>query len=110
MDPHTALFQQHRPRLFGPAYRMLGTPSDAENVLHDAWLRWHAQDTAALEDPEAWLVAVTTRIALDHLHRARPNARTIPARGRWPPNPSSPRRNWNAPKASPSPSCCCWSG
>jgi RNA polymerase sigma-70 factor (ECF subfamily) len=71
MDPQTALFQQHRPRLFGLAYRMLGTPADAEDVLHDAWLRWHAQDTSALDDPEAWLVTVTTRIALDRLRRAK---------------------------------------
>lgn len=71
MDPKTALFQQHRPRLFGLAYRMLGTPADAEDVLHDAWLRWHAQDIAALDDPEAWLVTVTTRLALDRLRRAR---------------------------------------
>lgn len=71
MDAQTALFQQHRQRLFGLAYRMLGTPSDAEDVLHDAWLRWHAQDLDALDDPEAWLVTVTTRLALDRLRRAR---------------------------------------
>lgn len=71
MDPQTALFQQHRQRLFGLAYRMLGTPADAEDVLHDAWLRWHAQDTAVLDDPEAWLVTVTTRLALDRLRRAK---------------------------------------
>ncbi len=67
----TDLFQQHRPRLLGLAYRMLGTPADAEDVLHDAWLRWDAQDIAALDDPEAWLVTVTTRIALDRLRRAK---------------------------------------
>lgn len=71
MDPQTALFQQYRPRLFGLAYRMLGTPADAEDVLHDAWLRWHSQDTAALDDPEAWLVTITTRLALDRLRRAK---------------------------------------
>src|SRR5699024_5365132 len=71
MDPQTALFQHHRPRLFGLAYRMLGTPADAEDVLHDAWLRWHAQDSATLDDPEAWLVTVTTRLALDRLRRAK---------------------------------------
>jgi RNA polymerase sigma-70 factor (ECF subfamily) len=71
MDSQTALFQQHRPRLFALAYRMLGTPADAEDVLHDAWLRWHAQDTAALDDPEAWLVTVSTRLALDRLRRAK---------------------------------------
>jgi RNA polymerase sigma-70 factor (ECF subfamily) len=67
----TDLFQQHRPRLFGLAYRMLGTPADAEDVLHDAWLRWDSQDTATLDDPEAWLVTVTTRLALDRLRRAK---------------------------------------
>ena len=71
MDAQTALFQQHRPRLFGLAYRMLGTPGDAEDVLHDAWLRWHEQDTQQLDDPEAWLVTVTTRLALDRLRRAK---------------------------------------
>jgi RNA polymerase sigma factor (sigma-70 family) len=71
MDSQTELFQQHRPRLFGLAYRMLGTPADAEDVLHDAWLRWHAQDSGALDDAEAWLVTVTTRLALDRLRRAK---------------------------------------
>ncbi|OHE85687.1 MAG: RNA polymerase subunit sigma-24 [Lysobacterales bacterium RIFOXYD1_FULL_69_11] len=71
MDPATDLFEHHRSRLFGLAYRMLGTPADAEDVLHDAWLRLHAQDMAALDDPEAWLVTVTTRLALDRLRRAR---------------------------------------
>jgi RNA polymerase sigma-70 factor (ECF subfamily) len=71
MDSRTALFQQHRPRLFALGYRMLGTPADAEDVVHDAWLRWHAQDTAALDDPEAWLVTVCTRLALDRLRRAK---------------------------------------
>ena len=85
MDPSTALFQQHRPRLFGLAYRMLGTPSDAEDVLHDAWLRWHALDTDALDDPEAWLVTVTTRIALDRLRRARTERAHYP--GLWLPEP-----------------------
>jgi len=71
MDHATALFQKHRPRLLGLAYRMLGTQADAEDVLHDAWLRWHQQETDALDDAEAWLVTVTTRIALDRLRRAK---------------------------------------
>jgi len=85
MDPQTALFQRHRRRLFGLAYRMLGTPADAEDVLHDAWLRWHAQDTAALDDPEAWLVTVTTRLALDRLRRAKTEREHYP--GPWLPEP-----------------------
>ncbi|HTH67180.1 MAG TPA: sigma factor, partial [Rhodanobacter sp.] len=85
MDPQTTLFQQHRSRLFGLAYRMLGTPNDAEDVLHDAWLRWHAQDIDALDDPEAWLVTVTTRIALDRLRRAKTERAHYP--GPWLPEP-----------------------
>lgn len=85
MDPQTALFQQHRSRLFGLAYRMLGTPSDAEDALHDAWLRWHAQDIDALDDPQAWLVTVTTRIALDRLRRAKTERAHYP--GPWLPEP-----------------------
>ena len=49
MDRDIALFEGHRGRLFGLAYRMLGTPADAEDVLHDAWLRLQAQDIAALD-------------------------------------------------------------
>ena len=51
MDAGTTLFERHRSRLFGLAYRMLGTRADAEDVLHDAWLRLDAQDAAALDDP-----------------------------------------------------------
>lgn len=71
VDAATTLFETHRSRLFGLAYRMLGTPADAEDIVHEAWLRLHAQDLAALDDPEAWLVTVTTRLALDRLRRAK---------------------------------------
>ena len=84
----TALFEQHRSRLFGLAYRMLGAPADAEDVLHDAWLRLHAQDLAALDDPEAWLVTVTTRLALDRLRRAKAERETYT--GPWLPEPLVP--------------------
>src|SRR5690242_8800505 len=82
----TDLFQQHRPRLFGLAYRMLGTPADAEDVLHDAWLRWDSQDLATLDDPEAWLVTVTTRLALDRLRRAKTEREHYT--GPWLPEPA----------------------
>ena len=84
----TILFEQHRPRLFGLAYRRLGTPADAEDVLHDAWLRLHGQDLSALEDPEAWLVTVTTRLALDRLRRAK--AEREHYTGPWLPEPLVP--------------------
>ncbi|CTP83620.1 sigma factor [Xanthomonas graminis] len=44
-------FESQRPRLFGPAYRLLGSRSDAEDVLQDAWLRWQASDRAAIPRP-----------------------------------------------------------
>src|SRR5690606_24287695 len=88
MDAATTLFEDQRPRLFGLAYRMLGTPADAEDVVHDAWLRLHDQDVAALDDPEAWLVTVTTRLALDRLRRAR--AEREQYTGPWLPEPLAP--------------------
>ena len=88
MDPRTELFERHRSRLFGLAYRMLGTPADAEDVLHDAWLRLHGEDVAGLDDPEAWLVTVTTRLALDRLRRAK--AERAHYTGPWLPEPLVP--------------------
>jgi RNA polymerase sigma-70 factor (ECF subfamily) len=64
-------FQALRPRLFAIAYRMLGSRADAEDVLQDAWLRWHGADHAALQSAEAWLVTVTTRLAIDRLRSAK---------------------------------------
>jgi len=67
----TAAFDALRPRLFAIAYRMLGTRADAEDVLQDAWLRWHRADHAALQSAEAWLVTVVTRLAIDRLRAAK---------------------------------------
>jgi RNA polymerase sigma-70 factor (ECF subfamily) len=69
MDP-TATFSRLRPRLQGMAYRMLGSRAEAEEVVQDAWLRWHEADHAALDSGEAWLVTVTSRLALDRLRAA----------------------------------------
>lgn len=81
----TDTFQTHRPRLFALAYRLLGSRSDAEDVVQDTWLRWQGADVAALRDPEGWLVTATTRLGLDRL-RARRNAR-IDYVGPWLPEP-----------------------
>jgi RNA polymerase sigma-70 factor (ECF subfamily) len=70
MMTDTTIFAALRPRLFATAYRMLGTRADAEDVVQDAWLRWHASARAGLQSPEAWLVTITTRLAIDRL-RAR---------------------------------------
>lgn len=64
-------FERHRPRLFGLAYRMLGTRADAEDVVQDAWLRWHGTDQGPIHNPEAWLVTATTRLAIDRLRSLR---------------------------------------
>jgi RNA polymerase sigma-70 factor (ECF subfamily) len=64
-------FGRLRPRLFGIAYRMLGIRADAEDVVQDAWLRWSRADHAALASAEAWLVTVTTRLAIDRLRAAK---------------------------------------
>ncbi|MGG2102694.1 RNA polymerase sigma-70 factor [Stenotrophomonas sp. NRRL B-14846] len=71
MDDSTALFTRLRPRLFGVAYRMLGSSHEAEDVVQDVWLRWHGANQAQIENPEAWLVATTTRRAIDALRLAR---------------------------------------
>lgn len=81
----TDTFQTHRPRLFALAYRLLGSRSDAEDVVQDAWLRWQGADIASIRDPEGWLVTATTRLGLDRL-RARRNAR-IDYVGPWLPEP-----------------------
>lgn len=78
-------FESQRPRLFGLAYRLLGSRQDAEDVLQDAWLRWQSSDRAAIRDPEAWLVTATTRLGLDRLRAAR-SAR-VHYTGPWLPEP-----------------------
>ena len=83
-DP-TEVFYALRQRLFSTAYRMLGTRADAEDVVQDAWLRWHASDRAAVQSPEAWLVTITTRLAIDRL-RARMAERASYV-GWWLPEP-----------------------
>lgn len=79
------VFEQHRPRLFSLAYRLLGARTEAEDVVQDAWLRWHGADRAGIVDPEAWLVTATTRLGLDRL-RAAHTARSRYT-GPWLPEP-----------------------
>jgi len=81
----TDTFQTHRPRLFALAYRLLGSRSDAEDIVQDAWLRWQGADTAAIRDPEGWLVTATTRLGLDRLRAVR-NTR-VQYVGPWLPEP-----------------------
>ncbi|HEX7988062.1 MAG TPA: RNA polymerase sigma-70 factor [Duganella sp.] len=81
----TTAFTALRPRLFAIAYRMLGVRADAEDVVQDAWLRWHGSDQQAVQSAEAWLVTLTTRLAIDRL-RARQAERETYV-GWWLPEP-----------------------
>jgi len=71
METLPDLFTPLRPRVLGVAYRMLGSMAEAEDVAQEVWLRWHGTDRSAIVNAEAWLVATTTRIAIDELRMAR---------------------------------------
>jgi RNA polymerase sigma-70 factor (ECF subfamily) len=65
------IFSRLQPRMLGTAYRMLGSLAEAEDVVQDVWTRWHGADPASVDNAEAWLVATTTRRAIDRLRQAR---------------------------------------
>ena len=65
-----AVFEELRRRLFGIAYRMIGTTADAEDIVQEAYLRWHQADTQEIRSAEAWLVSVVTRLSIDKLRKA----------------------------------------
>ncbi|MGJ7502295.1 RNA polymerase sigma-70 factor [Variovorax sp. ZT5P49] len=71
MDDATLTFDRHRPRLQGIAYRMLGSMAEAEEVVQDAWLRWHEAAKDTFDSAEAWLVTVVTRLSIDRLRAAK---------------------------------------
>jgi RNA polymerase sigma-70 factor, ECF subfamily len=79
------IFAALRPRLFSIAYRMLGIRADAEDVVQDAWLRWHGGQQDGLQSTEAWLVTVTTRLAIDRLRTRKAERETYI--GWWLPEP-----------------------
>jgi RNA polymerase sigma-70 factor (ECF subfamily) len=74
-----------RPRLLGLAYRMLADYDEAEDVVQEAYLRWQQADQQAIRSPEAWLVTVTTRLAVDRLRRLDTERANYP--GPWLPEP-----------------------
>ncbi|MCM6778308.1 RNA polymerase sigma-70 factor [Nocardia sp. CDC159] len=78
-------FVEHRRLLFGTAYQMLGSVSDAEDVLQDAWLKWHAADQGSIENPRAYLVRTVTNLSLNRLTSARATRETYI--GPWLPEP-----------------------
>jgi RNA polymerase sigma-70 factor (ECF subfamily) len=78
-------FEPVRGRLFGLAYRMLGSRAEAEDVVQDAYIRWHQADRAAVDNAEAWLVTTATRLAIDRLRAAAREREAY--RGQWLPEP-----------------------
>lgn len=84
-DDRIATFERARPRLIRLAYATLGSLSEAEDVVQEAWLRSERVDWAELREPEAWLTTVVGRLALDELGSAR--ARRERYVGTWLPEP-----------------------
>lgn len=85
MRASVAPFHAHRDRLYGIAYRMLGSKAEAEDMVQETYLRWHQADTQAIEVPEAWLVTTVTRLSIDRLRAARRERETYV--GPWLPEP-----------------------
>lgn len=80
-----AVFDEHRNLLFRVAYDMLGSVSDAEDVVQDTWLRWAGVDPARIANPRAYLVRIAARQALDRLRSARASRESYV--GPWLPEP-----------------------
>jgi RNA polymerase sigma-70 factor (ECF subfamily) len=84
MDERDA-YAEYRPLLFSIAYRMIGSVSEAEDIVQETFLRFHRADTEQVESPKAYLSAITTRLAIDHLRSARVRRETYV--GPWLPEP-----------------------
>jgi RNA polymerase sigma-70 factor, ECF subfamily len=84
-ERESASFESHRRALTGLAYRMLGSRAEAEDVVQDAYLRWHAADRDAVAEPRRYLGTIVTRLCLDRMKSAR--ARREVYVGQWLPEP-----------------------
>lgn len=80
-------FDRHQARLFGIAYRMLGSKADAEDVLQDAFLRWRTAAHERIDSIEAWLTTAVTRLAIDRLRKRKVEQQAY--FGPWLPEPLS---------------------
>jgi len=85
LDDALAAFEAVRGRLFGIAYRMLGSASEAEDIVQEAWLRWQGTDRSVVLEPPAFLATATTRLAINALQSARARRETYV--GPWLPEP-----------------------
>ena len=84
-DWDESTFEAHRPLLFSIAYRMLGSASEAEDVVQDAWLRARQDEGADVRSPRAYLTTIVTRLCIDHLRSAERTRMVYP--GPWLPEP-----------------------
>src|SRR6059058_3080090 len=83
----TGVYEEFRPLMFSIAYRMLGSVAEAEDIVQEAFLRYHGatEEGEEIESPKAWLSAVTTRLSIDQLRSARVRRESYV--GRWMPEP-----------------------
>jgi RNA polymerase sigma-70 factor (TIGR02957 family) len=84
-DDALSEFVKARPRLFGIAYRILGSSAEAEDIVQDVWLRWQAADRSTVLDPPAYLATAATRLAINLAQSARSRRETYV--GPWLPEP-----------------------
>jgi RNA polymerase sigma-70 factor (ECF subfamily) len=84
-DDGLSIFLSMRRRLFGIAYRMLGSAVEAEDIVQDVWLRWQATDRSVVRDAPAFLATTTTRLAINVAQSARSRRETYI--GPWLPEP-----------------------
>ena len=84
-DWDASAFEAHRPLLFSIAYRMLGSATEAEDVVQDAWLRARQDEHAEVRSPRAYLATIVTRLCIDHLRSAERTRMVYP--GPWLPEP-----------------------
>lgn len=84
-DDGLSVFLSVRPRLFGIAYRMLGSAAGAEDVVQDVWIRWQTADRSLVRDAAAFLVTTATRLAINVMQSARSRRETYA--GPWLPEP-----------------------
>ncbi len=75
-DDGLPAFLDARPRLLGIAYRMLGSVAEAEDIVQDVWVRWQTTERSRVRSPLAFLLAATTRLAINVLHSARARRET----------------------------------
>jgi RNA polymerase sigma-70 factor, ECF subfamily len=87
LNTDSEVFSRHRKRLIGIAYRMLGSRAEAEDIVQDAYIRWHDRKPDTLVSAEAWLVTVTTRLCIDRLRSRKLEMQTYI--GPWLPEPVS---------------------